>query len=173
MPLPHPATLPAPTWHWIWQHPARWLAFGFGSGLLRPAPGTWGTLVAWLLWWALLARLGLSDTAMAVLLTLAFALGGWACQRTGQDLGVSDHGGMVWDEMVAFWLVLWLVPSHALAQALAFALFRLFDIVKPVPIRQLDARCQNGWGVMLDDLLAAGYTVLALFALQRLGWLPW
>jgi len=172
MPTHYPP-LVAPTWRWLWQHPARWLAFGFGSGLIRPAPGTWGTLAAWLIWWVLLARLGLSDAAMAVFLALAFVLGAWACQRTGQDLGVADHGGMVWDEMVAFWLVLWLVPTHWLAQALAFGLFRLFDIVKPPPIRQLDARCKNGFGVMLDDLLAAGYTLLTMWVLQQFGGLPW
>jgi len=165
--------LPAPTWRWLWQHPARWIAFGFGSGLLRPAPGTWGTLAAWLIWWALLARLNLPEAAMAVFLTLAFMLGVWACGRTGKDLGVADHGGMVWDEMVAFWLVLCLTPPHWLAQTLAFGLFRLFDIIKPFPIRQLDARCKNGFGVMLDDLLAAGYAVLVFLALHASGWLPW
>jgi len=167
-----PASI-VPGWRWVWQHPARWLAFGFGSGLIRPAPGTWGTLAAWLLWWALLARPGLPDVAMAVVLTLAFVLGCWACGRTGQDLGAPDHGGMVWDEIVAFWLVLWLVPADVLTQALAFGLFRFFDIVKPPPIRQFDARCKNGVGVMADDLIAAGYTVLVLLALQHSGWLPW
>jgi len=167
------APVMTPTWRWIWQHPARWLAFGFGSGLIRPAPGTWGTLAAWLLWWALLARLGLPDVAMAFFLILAFALGCRACGRTGKDLGAPDHGGMVFDEIVAFWLVLWLVPADVLTQALAFGLFRVFDIAKPFPIRQFDARCKNGFGVMADDLLAAGYTVLVILVLQYLEWLPW
>jgi len=153
------------------KHPARVIAFGFGSGLMRPAPGTWGTLAAWPLWWlASLAQL--SDTVIGVVLLLAFALGCWACQRAGDDLGVSDHGGMVWDEMVAFWLVLWLTPANLFAQTLAFGLFRLFDIVKPVPIRQCDARFKNGFGVMLDDLLAAGYTLLMLAVLSYTGVLP-
>ena len=157
-----------PSLGWICGHPARFIAFGLGSGLIRPAPGTWGTLAAWPIWYLLmLARP--SSWLIAVLLVLALILGSWACHRTGRDLGVADHGGMVWDEMVAFWLVLWLTPATLPAQAVAFGVFRLFDIVKPVPIRQLDARFKNGFGVMLDDLLAAGYTLLVLALLVRVG----
>lgn len=159
---------PQPSLTWICAHPARFIAFGFGSGLIRPAPGTWGTLAAWPIWWLLGWALP-NDLAVGVFLILAFALGSWACGRAGRDLGVADHGGMVWDEMVAFWLVLWLAPAGLLAQAVAFGLFRLFDIVKPAPIRQLDARFKNGFGVMLDDLLAAGYTLLVLALLTRAG----
>jgi len=159
---------PEPSLRWIGGHPARLIAFGFGSGLIRPAPGTWGTLAAWPLWWlASLTQAG--DATIGVLLLLAFALGCWACQQAGDDLGVPDHGGMVWDEMVAFWAVLWLAPPSLWGQTVAFALFRLFDIVKPVPIRQCDALFKNGFGVMLDDLLAAAYTVLALTLLTQLG----
>jgi phosphatidylglycerophosphatase A len=99
---------------------------------------------------------------------VAFALGVWACDRTGRDLGVADHGGMVWDEVAAIWLVLALVPAGWVTQGVAFLLFRLFDITKPPPIRQFDARLKNGFGVMFDDLLAALY-VLLLFALWNLG----
>jgi Phosphatidylglycerophosphatase A and related proteins len=161
----------APTLRWMFGHPARVLAFGFGAGLLRPGPGTWGTLAAWLLW--VLARADAAPAwAVGLFLLAALALGAAGCHRTGRDLGVPDHGGMVWDEMVAFWLVLWLIPGTLPAQVLAFALFRLFDIAKPPPVRQFDARWKNGFGVMWDDLLAAGYTLLAMAVLVRLGVLP-
>ena len=144
------------------RSPARAIAFGFGSGLIRPAPGTWGTLAGWGAFILLLEPLSLPLRLLAVL--VAFALGIWACDQTGRDLGVADHGGMVWDEVAAIWLVLSLLPAGWMTQAAAFLLFRLFDIVKPPPIRQFDARLKNGFGVMLDDLLAALY-VLLLFAL--------
>jgi phosphatidylglycerophosphatase A len=148
------------------RSPARVLAFGFGSGLLRPAPGTWGTLFGWASYVLLLQsqpewlRLGAVG--------LAFALGVWACGRTGRDLGVADHGGMVWDEVAAFWLVLALVPDNLGTQLAAFGLFRLFDIVKPPPIRYFDATIKNGFGVMFDDTLAAGYTLLVMALWQRM-----
>ena len=146
------------------RSPARAIAFGFGSGLIRPAPGTWGTLAGWAAFILLLEPLSLPLRLLAVV--VAFALGIWACDQTGRDLGVADHGGMVWDEVAAIWLVLSLVPAGWMAQGAAFLLFRLFDIVKPPPIRQFDARLKNGFGVMLDDLLAALY-VLLLFALWK------
>lgn len=152
---------------WVLRSPARFLAMGLGSGLLRPAPGTWGTLAAWLLW--LLVPAGASNVGLAAILVLSFVYGCWICQRVGKELGVPDHGAMVWDEMVAFWLVLWLSPAGWFAQLCAFGLFRLFDIFKPTPIRQLDARFKNGFGVMLDDLLAAGYTLLVMAVLGWLG----
>ena len=144
------------------RSPARAIAFGFGSGLIRPAPGTWGTLAGWGAFILLLEPLSLPLRLLAVV--VAFALGIWACDQTGRDLGVADHGGMVWDEVAAIWLVLSLLPAGWMTQGAAFLLFRLFDIVKPPPIRQFDARLKNGFGVMLDDLLAALY-VLLLFAL--------
>jgi phosphatidylglycerophosphatase A len=151
-----------PTWAWTRQKASRLIAFGFGSGLIRPAPGTWGTLAAWLLW-NLLMPDGVSPWVMCLGLLLAFGLGVWACERTGADLGVPDHGGMVWDEMVAFWLVLWLIPDSLLAQSFGFLLFRLFDITKPQPIRYFDSHLKGGLGVMWDDILASCY-VLAIFA---------
>ncbi len=162
-----PGLTQVPTPAWVFSRPDRLLAFGFGSGLLRPAPGTWGTLMAWLLWWLLPARL--PDAWIAVFLVAAFVLGCWICQRCGRALGTADHGGMVWDEIVAFWLVLWLTPAVPWMQAVAFMLFRLFDILKPPPIRAFDQRLKNGFGVMLDDLLAAGYTLLVMAVIVRLG----
>jgi len=158
----------APSLRWMRGHVSRLLAFGFGAGLLRPGPGTWGTVAAWLLW-RLAHPWSPPDWAIGLFLLAALVAGAWACGRAGRDLGMPDHGGMVWDEMVAFWLVLWLVPATLPAQALAFVLFRLFDIVKPPPIRELDARLKNGPGVMCDDLLAAGYTLLAMAVLVRIG----
>jgi phosphatidylglycerophosphatase A len=146
------------------KSPARVVAFGFGSGLLRPAPGTWGTAFGWLLWELLLAPCPLAAQGAAIFAGLA--IGTWACQQSGDDLRVPDHGGMVWDEVVAFWLVLMVLPGDLVSQAAGFAVFRAFDIVKPAPIRQCDAALKNGFGVMLDDLIAAGYT-LFVFALWK------
>ena len=156
-----------PSLGWMLRSPARIVAFGFGSGLMRPAPGTWGTAFAWVL-----HALALRELPVAYQVTtavLAFGLGIWACGRAGRDLGVADHGGMVWDEVAAFWLVLALVPASVTAQLAAFALFRLFDIVKPPPIRHAERRWKNGFGVMFDDMLAALYTLLVFAIWQRLS----
>ena len=145
----------------------RIIAFGFGSGLLRPAPGTWGTLLGWLLWALGLSRL--PDAGIGAVLLGAFVLGCWTCHRVGREIGTPDHGGMVIDEIVAFWLVLWLTPPSLVAQAVAFLLFRSFDILKPQPIGYFDRRWKNGFGVMWDDILAAAYSLLAIAVLVRLG----
>jgi len=97
-----------------------------------------------------------------------FVVGVWACGRTGRDLGVADHGGMNWDEVVAFLAVLVLTPPALLWQAAAFLLFRFFDVAKPPPIRQIDRAMKGGFGVMLDDVVAAFYTVLVLAVVKRL-----
>lgn len=153
-----------PTFGWMRLKLSRLIAFGFGSGLIRPAPGTWGTLLAWLLWQPV--SMITSPAAMVLFLLFAFGLGVWACDRVGRELGVSDYSGMVWDEVVAFWIVLWLIPDTVVAQAFGFLLFRLFDILKPPPISYFDRRFKNGMGVMWDDVVAAFYAVLvfALFA---------
>lgn len=166
--IPRPLLPPQASWSWMIRHPSRILAFGFGSGLLKPAPGTWGTLYAWWLW----NVFDLRDWSASVLLgflLLAFLVGCWACDRAGRSLGVLDHGGMVWDEMVAFWLVLALVPDGLFSQAFAFLIFRLFDITKPPPIRHMERRFKGGFGVMWDDLIAAFYTVLVFALAFRLG----
>jgi len=151
-----------PTFGWMLLHPARIIAFGFGSGLIRPAPGTWGTLFGWITYE--LAANRLSSYWLLGLTAAGFVLGIYACGKAGRDLGVADHGGIVWDEVVAIWLVLSLVPATALSQLAAFLVFRFFDILKPPPIRHFDTRWKNGFGVMFDDLLAALYTLL-LFAI--------
>jgi phosphatidylglycerophosphatase A len=156
-----------PPLSWVCRDPGRLIAFGFGSGLIRPASGTWGTLLAWAIWVA--AAPTASDWAIGAFLALAFLYGCWACHRVGRELQQSDHVGMVWDEMVAFWLVLWLTPAGWLPQALAFVLFRTFDIVKPPPIKFFDAHIKGGFGVMWDDIVAAGYALLVMALVVRTG----
>lgn len=141
-------------------HPAHLLACGFGSGLSPKAPGTFGTLFAWMSF--PLLRHWLSDLELLVVLLLGFVGGAVAVHKTGVDLGVIDHSSIVWDEIVPFWLVLLICPAHWGWQAAAFALFRFFDIRKPQPARYFDERMKNGLGVMCDDLVAAGYTLLVL-----------
>lgn len=143
---------------------SRWIALGFGSGLSPLAPGTVGTLWAWLVF--VVADPLLTPLAWAGVLGAGLLVGIWACERTSRDLGVADHGSVVWDEILAFWLVLLFVPQDFSSQLLAFALFRFFDIVKPPPIRHFDEKIKNGFGTMLDDLLAAFYT-LFVFALHQ------
>jgi len=147
-------------------HPAHFIALGFGVGALPRAPGTFGTLLALPLWW-LLDRL-LDPLALAGALAALFALGVWACALTGRHLGVADHGAMVWDEIVAFMLVLSVVPPAWPWQLAAFVLFRAFDIAKPPPIGAVERRFKGGFGVMFDDLLAAGYTLFALALAKRI-----
>ncbi len=149
-----------PNLRFVYAHPAHAIAFAGGIGLAPFAPGTFGTLLAFPLFALLVATTG-AVTQLFVFMVL-FAIGAWACQVTGRALGVSDHGGMVWDETVAFLLVLMFTPAGWAWQIAAFALFRFFDIVKPQPIRHFDSTLKNGFGVMFDDLLAAGYTMLLL-----------
>jgi len=143
-------------------HPAHFIALGFGSGLAPRAPGTVGTLVALALYWLL--ALAMPPLAIAFLAVPLFFVGVWACGVTGRNLGVDDHGALVWDEIVAFLPLAALASGSLWLQALAFVLFRLFDIWKPFPIRLFEARVKGGLGVMLDDLLAACYAYL-VFAL--------
>lgn len=164
---PSPAPQPVrPTARFMRGRLSHWIALGFGSGLSPVAPGTVGTLWAWLVF--VVADPLLAPAHWAIVLAAGFLIGIWACERTARDLGVADHGAVVWDEIVAFWLVLLFVPGGFGSQLAAFVLFRFFDIVKPPPIRHYDAKLKNGFGTMLDDLLAAFYTLLAL-ALFRAG----
>ncbi len=157
-----------PDARFLTAHPAHFIALGFGSGLAPKAPGTFGTLAALPLYWLLL-QAGLGLPALLALIAAAFALGVWACAFTGKNLGDSDHGGIVWDEIVAMWLVLAFTPAHWLWWLIAFGLFRFFDILKPWPIRFFDVRLKNGFGVMFDDLLAALYALLLIKGWQWLA----
>jgi phosphatidylglycerophosphatase A len=154
--------MPRPSLRLLVSHPAHFLSLGLGSGLSPVAPGTVGTLLAWALY--LLIRPAFSDAGFGLFLAGGFAAGCLFVPITGRALGVVDHGGIVWDEFIAMWLVLWLAPAGLWWQVASFVLFRLFDIVKPWPIRVADQRFKNGFGVMFDDLLAAIYALLCLAA---------
>lgn len=149
-----------PSWRFILRHPAHFFAFGFGSGLFPRSPGTMGTLVAFPIFWYLEPLL--TDALFILVLIAAFAFGVWVCEKTGRALGVADYGGIVWDEIVAFLLVLFFTPDGFFWSLLSFSLFRFFDILKPPPIRHFDRTWHGGLGVMFDDILAAGYTLLCL-----------
>jgi phosphatidylglycerophosphatase A len=155
------------------RHPAHVIALGFGSGLSPRAPGTVGTLWAWASF--LLLQRVLDDVAWAGLLVFGLLLGVWACTLTARHLRIADPGAIVWDEIIAFWAVLWLLmPAGLLVQALAFALFRFFDAAKPGPVGWADRRFKLspggtiGWrlgvGILLDDVVAALCTLLVLAA---------
>jgi len=165
----HPGSA-VPSLRFLFARPAHFVALGFGAGLAPAAPGTFGTLVAIPIAAGLHAYA--PDAVYLAVVAAFLGVGIWAAAITGRDLGVPDHGAIVCDEVVAFLLVLFFVTSDGVSVALAFLLFRLFDIVKPPPIRQLDAALKNGFGVMLDDLVAAGYTLLVL-ALGRRLWEWW
>lgn len=161
------------------RHPAHMLSLGFGSGLFPLAPGTIATLWAWIVF--LMIDPVMNDVAWGVVLALGLLLGVKACTLTGRALGQVDSSAMVWDEIIAFWLVLWILPKASdpagfyamgsvpewLIQGMGFVLFRFFDIAKPAPIRKIDRLSRDGWGVMLDDLVAAAYTLFACAVLLR------
>jgi len=148
-----------------WQH---FLALGFGSGLAPKAPGTFGTLVALPLVWLL----SLAGTGWFVAFLVAGTLLGiYVCGKAAADVGEHDHGAIVWDEIIGFTLTMLLVPISLTSLLLGFALFRFFDIVKPWPIRWFDQRVHGGFGIMLDDLLAALPALAILHSLVYLGWL--
>lgn len=155
-----------PTPAFLFRHPAHFIALGFGAGLAPFAPGTFGTLVAIPI--AALLRMYLPEAAIAVAIVAFALIGVWAAEVTGRNLGVSDHGAIVWDEVVAFLIVLYFIGDDFVLVGVAFLVFRYFDIVKPPPIRQLDAALKNGFGVMVDDLVAAGYTLLVLALVRKL-----
>ena len=166
--------------HFMMAHPAHVLALGFGAGLSPKAPGTAGTLWAWATF--ALLQPHLNDAQWATLIALSIAVGWWACTRTARAMRVMDPGSIVWDEVAAFWLVLWLIsPSGFWGQLVAFALFRFFDAAKPGPVAWADqlfhgvdptgdryAWHKAGWGIMLDDLVAAFCTLLVMAA-----WRAW
>ena len=134
-------------------------ATGFGSGLAKKAPGTFGTLAAlpfaiplmMLPWWV-----------MSLICVAAFIIGVWFCQKTSDDLGVHDHGGIVWDEFVGMWITLIYVPINPWFIIIGFVLFRFFDILKPWPIKWLDKKVHGGFGIMIDDVLAGMFAAICL-----------
>ena len=148
-----------PNWKFLIAHPTHFLALGFGSGLSPKAPGTAGTLLALPLY---LGLMQLPENLHLAIIMGLFLIGIPICTIAGKALGVSDHGSIVWDEIVAMLLVLEFTPKHWLWWLVAFLLFRLFDIWKPAPIQQCDAKLKGGFGVMFDDLLAAIYAIICL-----------
>lgn len=164
--LAKPPKSPIPNLRFLLQHPAHLFGLGFGSGLAKKAPGTFGTLVGLPLFW--LISIYTLSVQLVIIATL-FLIGIYICNVTGKALGVVDHGGIVWDEIVAMMLVLTFIPNQWQWWLTAFLLFRLFDIWKPYPIRQCDEKLKNGFGVMFDDLLAAIYAIVGLKALLWLS----
>jgi phosphatidylglycerophosphatase A len=172
-PLNPPLAAPVrkPTWRFMLAHPAHPIALGFGCGLSPAAPGTVGTLWAWAAF--ALFQPGLGDNVWAIVMLAAALIGWWACTVTARHLAVSDPGSIVWDEVIAFWLVLWLVtPAGLWTQTAAFVLFRFFDAAKPGPVAWADKvfkarRGQpigwaQGFGIVFDDLVAALCTLLVI-----------
>ncbi len=185
-PAPHPQEVLAPTppvesrprlsARFVYAHPAHAIALGFGSGLSPVAPGTAGTLWAWVSF--LVMQLWFTPAQIGAVIAVSLAVGWWACAVTAQHLGRADPGSIVWDEVVAFWIVLWLIaPAGLWLQLVAFGLFRFFDAVKPGPVGWADRLFHGlGWrgglGILLDDLMAAFCTLLVI-ALGVSAWRLW
>ena len=148
------------------SNPVHFLALGFGSGLIKPAPGTWGTLASVPVYLLLLAVLPTGLLPYLVMLLASFAIGVYLCGKTARDVGVHDHGAIVWDEFVGFWITMTLIPFSWLNVVLGFLLFRLFDIVKPWPIKLLDKHVHGGFGIMIDDVLAGVFAWVILYFSQ-------
>jgi len=182
--LPSSSTL-TPDFKWVFSKPSRALAFGMGSGLAPFAPGTAGTLWAWAAF--LIGGYFLSTEAWLWIIGIGIVLGCWICGQVSEELGKKDFGGIVWDEVVAFWLVLiFIMPTNLWMQILAFVLFRFFDAVKPGPIGMIDRHFKKlaggdnsspsnfglilwrGFGIIADDLAAAFFTLLTI-ALLHIG----
>ncbi|MDH0050710.1 phosphatidylglycerophosphatase A family protein [Comamonas terrigena] len=153
-------------------HPAHLIALGFGSGLGRIAPGTVGTLWGWLSF--LVLQLWLTPAEIGWLLLASLCVGWWACTVTARHLRVADPGHIVWDEVLAMWIILWLtMPMGFWGQLAAFVLFRFFDAAKPQPVKWADRLFKGfgwkgGWGIMFDDLVAAFCTLLVMAVWRHL-----
>jgi len=176
--------LATPTFKWVRQTASRTIAFGFGSGLSPIAPGTVGTLWAWATF--LLGEYFFSTEEFIWIIGSGALLGCWVCGQVSEELGRKDFGGIVWDEIIAFWIVLiFIMPTPIWMQAIAFGLFRFFDAVKPGPIGMIDRHFKNlesknegpssmlqiiwrGFGIMVDDLAAAFFTLLAIALIQKI-----
>ena len=147
-----------------WFNPIHLLALGFGSGAAPKAPGTCGTLVAVLIYWPLSQ---LSPEHYLLMLLVTSVMGIYICGQTAKDLGVHDHGSIVWDEFVGFWITMFAAPVGWVWVVVGFVLFRFFDIIKPWPISWMDKNITGGLGIMLDDVIAG---VMAAGVLQGIAW---
>lgn len=173
-----------PSFQWVRQTASRTIAFGFGCGLSPFAPGTIGTLWAWVAF--LVGEYFLSTEDFIWIIGGGFLLGCWICGQVSEELGKKDFGGIVWDEIIAFWIVLiFIMPTNIWMQVIAFGLFRFFDAVKPGPIGMIDRHFKNwegndygsssifhiiwrGFGIMVDDLAAAFFTLLVIALIQKM-----
>lgn len=144
----------------VWRNPVHFLAFGLGSGAAPHAPGTAGTVMAVILY-CLLPPMSSPIYLTFLLLTTLFGV--YLCGKTSRDMGVHDHGGIVWDEFVGYWVTMFLAPAGWVWIIAGFGLFRLFDIWKPWPIKWIDKEVHGGVGIMLDDVLAG---IMAFLCLQ-------
>ena len=181
LPLDPPVATAArkPGWRFLWSHPAHAIALGFGSGLSPVAPGTVGTLWAWVTF--VLLQPHLTDTQWALLIGIGTLVGWWACTVAARHLALADPSPVVWDEIVAFWLILWLVtPAGWWGQLWAFALFRVFDAAKPGPVAWADQLFKvkrgvpigwaQGFGILFDDFVAALCTLFVIALWRWWGW---
>lgn len=147
----------------MWENPWYFIACGFGSGWLRPGPGTWGTLIA-IPFWCLFANVPLAIYSIILLITFIF--GCWICHITAQAWNVHDHPSIVWDELVGYWITMFALPKTWIWVILGFIAFRIFDIWKPWPIRFFDRKVPGGIGIMLDDVIAAIFACILLHVIQ-------
>ncbi len=158
---PRASPVRRPTWRFMLSHPALWFSLGFGSGLSRIMPGTCGTLFGWLSFVVLNPYL--SPLAWWGLIVAGFVAGIGLCGFTADKMQTPDPGAIVWDEIVAMWIVLlFVMPTGFAGQLAAFLVFRFFDMVKPPPIRYFDRRLKGGFGIMFDDLVAAFFSLLVI-----------
>ena len=164
------------TWRFMGLHPLRLIALGFGSGLSPVAPGTAGTLAGWALYLLIDRYAAPSHLAWAAILVAGFFVGWWACTHTARAMAVADPSPVVWDEIIAFWIILWVaMPVGWLGQLILFGLFRLFDAVKRGPVGWADSLFKpkkgelpgwpQGFGIIFDDLVAAALVLAVWFAL--------
>lgn len=152
------------------RNPVHFLALGFGSGLIKPAPGTWGTLSAVPLYMLIVHSPAGQLVWYSLITLIAFAIGVYLCGKAASDVGVHDHSAIVWDEIVGFFITMFAVVPSLENLLLGFVLFRLFDIIKPWPIRYLDKSVHGGFGIMIDDVLAGFGACVVLHMIQP--WLP-
>ena len=149
----------------VWRNPIHFLSFGLGSGAMPIAPGTFGTMVGMLIY-SLLPSM--SSDVYGVFLFLTFLLGVWLCGKTSFDLGVHDHPGIVFDEFVGLWITYFMVPEGSQWLICGFCFFRIFDILKPWPIKWADVNINGGLGIMLDDVLAG---IISCLCIQGIVWI--
>ena len=152
----------------ILSDPILFLAFGFGSGLAKKAPGSFGTLAA-IPVYALFVQAGMPVySALTVIVTV---VGVWICGLAAEKLGDHDFGGIVWDEIAGYLITMWLAPFSGQSVIAGFILFRFFDILKPWPIKWLDRHVQGGLGIMIDDVLAGVFAGGVLLLVIDWGWI--